>query len=53
MVHTPCRGKATHRLKDPDGVAYLCRQHARALKDMYEPGQLRKLVSTSASPDDR
>ena len=45
-IDTPCTSAATHRLKDPDGVAFLCRYHARALRDMYEPGQLRKKRST-------
>lgn len=45
---TPCKQPATHRLKDPDGVAYLCRRHARALRDMYEPGQIRKLRAPAA-----
>gem|GEM_PF-4022497 len=39
-----CEKAATHRLdRGPDGVSFLCASHARALRDMHEPGQLRKL----------
>lgn len=48
QVDTPCPAIAKYRLKDPDGVAYLCAYHHRCVRDMYEPGQIRKLRSAQA-----
>jgi hypothetical protein len=39
----PCAVEATHRLVHEDGDAFMCTKHARILRHMYEPGQLRKL----------
>jgi hypothetical protein len=38
-----CLSSAVYRLKDEDGTAELCRRHAKALVDMYEPGQIRRI----------
>ncbi len=38
-----CLNSAAYRLEDEDGEALLCRRHAKALVDVYEPGQIRRL----------
>lgn len=39
----PCTTPAAYRLVDEYGEGFLCNRHARAVRDMYMPGQLRKL----------
>ena len=39
----PCRTKAAYRLVEDDEEGFLCTRHARLIRHMYEPGQIRKL----------
>ena len=43
QLDQPCSRPVTHRLENEDGVAFLCKKHAAAVRVAVEPGQLRKL----------
>lgn len=45
----PCTNPPKYRLVDEDGEGFLCNRHARAVRYMYEPGQLRKLRTPQAT----
>ncbi len=49
---TPCKNTPRYVLQDEDGRAYLCNRHARAVRNMYEPGQIRKLRAVPPSSTD-